>query len=304
VTTAIPHNAAGLGAPTSESTSTQAARTVIDSILKTLSDHSDDDDPAAQDLLNTIFSCANGRAIKSKEEIMDLLMVPIQRRKTYIDRLAIKRGVAQPAAGEYTVEQWKEWLEHWPLGQTDMDGAIAEWKQDFKNQDFIQTEQVRQWRDEATRESKNEARKLIRGAWKSELTKRYGRHQLATALLKYPATHINLLLKAWTEFMESPEFHKEKERTRDETEKERAVKLKVMVHGLRHQRRRAEKLHRLLENKTILTVPPQDQNLYNRWTTGALSREIDDATHRHGYGKLSNGRFLVAPRLDHFLPSR
>ena len=142
------------------------------------------------------------------------------------------------------------------------------------------------------------ARELVRGAWKSELSLRYGRYQLAIALLKNPATDIDALLKSWAEYMSSAEFLKQKVRSQkepDSDEKEREVKLKVKLHGLRHQKRRAENLDRQLRRKVILTVPPRDRDLYKRWTSGALAQEIDRLTRLHGYGKLSTGQNLVAP---------
>ena len=41
-------------------------------------------------------------------KIVELLLAPIRQREAYINKLATTRGVAQPAVGEYTVEQWKK----------------------------------------------------------------------------------------------------------------------------------------------------------------------------------------------------
>ncbi len=80
------------------------------------------------------------------------------------------------------------------------------------------------------------------------------------------------------------------------------VKLKLKVHALRHQRRRAEKLHKQLQDGIIQSVPSRDEDMYQRWVTGRLAKDIDEATPLHGYGKLSTGEYLTAPRLDDFLP--
>ena len=123
--------------------------------------------------------------------------------------------------------------------------------------------------------------------------------------------------------MKSPEFRKQKERSCGEAQQasawvkylecpdveageteDMALKLKVKAHRLRLQRRRAERLHRQLQNQVISELRPRDQVLYNLWTSGELAKDLDDVTTRHGYGKLSNGKILVAPSLNDFLPSR
>ena len=87
---------------------------------------------------------------------------------------------------------------------------------------------------------------------------------------------------------------------------ENEVKLKVKLHGLRFQKRRAEWVARQLQTKrmSFWTVPPTARDAYQRWSSGALAQEIDLLTELHGYGKLSTGKYLVAENLNNFLPSR
>jgi hypothetical protein len=207
------------------------------------------------------------------------------------------------AAAQYTFEEWKQWLTSRPLGFTDMQGALAEWKKEFQDEDLIQKDKVVNYQAEATRESKKSARKLLRGAFKSELRTRYGRYQLATSFLKIPASDIDALLKAWEVYMLDPDFLKQKARSikePDEKEKEREVQLKVKLHGLRRQNRRAENLHRQFGRNIW---PLRDRDLYKRWNSGHLGQEIDKLTRLHGYGRLSNGEYLVAPSVNNFLSS-
>jgi acetone carboxylase gamma subunit len=99
---------------------------VADDFLETLSGHADNEDSAAQELLNIIFSCKDSRAIKSKQEVLDLVAEPVRRREAYIHKLAVIRGVPQPAAGQYTMQQWKWWLSSRPPDKEDMEGAVDE----------------------------------------------------------------------------------------------------------------------------------------------------------------------------------
>ena len=158
-----------------------------------------------------IFSCKDSRAIKSEEEVLDLVAEPIRRREAYIHKLAIIRGVPQPAPGQYTMQQWKWWLSSRPLDNEDMEGAVDEWKKDFENAEFRQTEQVAKWRREGTRESKKKASHLINGAWKAELSERYGRFQLAIAFMKHPTATIDTLLQSWSMYMSSPKYRRQRE---------------------------------------------------------------------------------------------
>jgi hypothetical protein len=81
----------------------------------------------------------------------------------------------------------------------------------------------------------------------------------------------------------------------------KADKLKLNVQALRRQNRRAVNLHKLLEHGYIQSVPSRDQDMYQRWVTGRLAKDVNEATSLHGYGKLSTGKYLTAPRLDDFM---
>ncbi len=175
-------------------------------LLETLSNHANNENLAAQELLNIIFSCKDSRAIKSKQEVLDLVAEPIRRRRTYIHKLAVSRGVRQPAVGQYTMRQWKWWLSSRPFNETDMEGAVVEWKKDFENAEFRQKEQVAEWRRKGTRESEKKASDLINGAWKAELSERYGRFQLPIAFMKHPTATVDSLLQSWSMYMSSPEY--------------------------------------------------------------------------------------------------
>ena len=267
----------------------------VDNVVTTLVQHVHEENAAAQNLLSTIISCKDGRAIRSREQMMELMVEPMRRREAYIDKLARRRGISEPAPGQYTSEEWKNWLMSRPLDDTDMTGALNEWKEDFKDEHFKQKEKVVNYQVEATRQSKQDARKLFRGAFKVELSNRYGRYQLAFSLLKNPASNIDALLQAWNNYMEDPNFLRQQARSKkepDEEAKEREVQLKVKLHGLRRQKRRAEYLYRKFGRKIW---PPRDQDLYSRWYSGQLGQEIDKLTRLHGYGKLSTGQNLVAP---------
>ena len=112
--------------------------------------------------------------------------------------VSLDRGVAQPARwGNYSREQWRSWLQEHSFSNTDMDDIVPRWKQDFEDDDLIQTEKIEKWRKENTRESKRKARDLVNGAWKTHLTGAYGPsgRQLALAFLKCPPAMVNTLLR-------------------------------------------------------------------------------------------------------------
>ena len=120
--------------------------------------------------------------------------------------------------------------------------------------------------------------------------------QLALALLKHPKAMLNSLLEAWAQYLESPQYLQERERSRKQDEsnqeamevKRRQVELKMKVHRLRHQVRQAKVMHR---NPHKITR--ENRGLYQRWRSGQLGDELEEYTRVHGYGKLeSTGEVL------------
>ena len=107
---------------------------------------------------------------------------------------------------------------------------------------------------------------------------------------------VNTLLESWAQYLDAPQYLKEKARAQklDEAnaeavnEKNRQLDLKMRVHRLRHQVRQAKALVR---NQKAIT--PNNQNLYDDWLSGRLTEELDECTKAHGYGKLqSTGEML------------
>ena len=127
---------------------------------------------------------------------------------------------------------------------------------------------IEAWKEEDTRESKRKAQQLRNGAFKAFLQQECVNVQLALALLKHPTAMVNTLLESWAQYLESPQYLKEKARAQkfDETnaeavnEKRRHLQLKMRVHHLRHQVRQAKALHR---NQKAIT--DNNRKLYNEW---------------------------------------
>ena len=108
---------------------------------------------------------------------------------------------------------------------------------------------------------------------------------------------VDTLLESWAEYLESAEYRKEKARSQklDKTneeamnEKRQNLKLKMRVHRLRHQVRQAKAFDR---NPKAITDPKAIE-LYAKWESGQLIKELDECTIEHGYGKLqSTGEML------------
>ena len=164
-------------------------------------------------------------------------------------------------------------------------------------------------RKENTRKSKKEANGFVNGAWKSHIAQSFGGHaQLAIAFLKHPITKVHTLLRAWEEHTNSEEYHMQKARSaRSESNaewKEQQKALKIHVHSLRHQRRRAVRLSTQLAAGKISRVPPQEQWLVDRYRSGDLDTELDDFVQKHGFGKLRHEeKCFAAPCLGDWIDS-
>jgi len=103
--------------------------------------------------------------------------------------------------------------------------------------------------------------------------------------------------KGLREYVNSPEYQKERDRSRkDRTEEDKKdeVSAKVKVYCLRHQCRRCKIPKRKLEEGLMEKVPWCDQNMYSRYLDGSLEKELDECTLIHGYGTLSTGHRIGA----------
>ena len=116
---------------------------------------------------------------------------------------------------------------------------------------------------------------------------------------------LDSLLKEWAQYLESPEYAEERERAKkleddDEqghNEKRRQNELRMKVHILRHQVRKAAHLHGQLRRgeRVWHKLWDKDKALYESWANGELNKELDKCTRAHGYGKLeSTGEVLKA----------
>jgi hypothetical protein len=288
--------------PAHEAVNQVVAPTALWELLQTLGDLADNDNETASDLVDTIISCPDRRAVKSPEEILTLFDDVAQRRKAYIEIVSLSRGVAPDQWrewGEYTPDQWRVWLQENSFQKDDMGEAIKKWKEEFRLQDFQQGEKVAQWLKENTRESKTKARDLVNGAWKKSLSDAYGPRgrQLALAFLKCPPSNVHTLLWQWEEYLKSPEYKTERQRAHEGKNclrNQSEIVATVKVHTLRHKRRQCTKLERNLADSTITQVPYSQQGLYESYLDGSLDKELDEATFVHGYGTLSTGQQIGA----------
>ena len=107
---------------------------------------------------------------------------------------------------------------------------------------------------------------------------------------------VNTLLESWAEYLDSPEYKAEKRRAQklDETnaeavnEKRRHLQLKMRVYHLRSRVRQARALDRNPE-----AITDKNRKLYDEYRSGKLTKELDEYTRAHGYGKLqSTGEML------------
>ena len=110
---------------------------------------------------------------------------------------------------------------------------------------------------------------------------------------------VNTLLESWAEYLYSDEYLKEKARAQkhDDTneeavhEKRRQLQLKMRVYHLRSRVRQARALDRNPE-----AITDKNRKLYDEYRSGKLTKELDEYTRAHGYGKLqSTGEMLENP---------
>ena len=252
---------------------------------------------AAQDLLQVLYMIQGGYAIRPDDELVLKVSFPIRVRKNMVQRIANYRGAPQPAGtrGGFTVQQWIAWYDSEPLSDPDFEWALGKWKEEFPMREHTR-QKIEGWLEQNTRESKKKARDLHHGAFQAYLQQECMNKQLALALLKHPKAMLNSLLEAWAQYLESPQYLQERERSRKQDEsnqeamevKRRQVELKMKVHRLRHQVRQAKVMHR---NPHKITR--ENRGLYQRWRSGQLGDELEEYTRVHGYGKLeSTGEVL------------
>ena len=261
-----------------------------------LAEHAAADDPAADNVLSGLLAITGGVRMKSKEDVLAAHVAITRRREEFVRQFACLHGVPQPAKGEWTVQQWTNWLNTTPLEDWIMDQAIKAWKQDFERWDFNGWQEVSDLRRKDTRVDKEKARDLVNGAWKSHLAGSCGRHQLATALLKHPSATVHTLLESWRNYMASHEYRMQKERAkryrpgeltpeiRKTRQEQRALKLKLQQ--LRNLRRRIRWYKKKVEAGSLQEIPPQYRVDYERFISGDFDRALDALTEEHRYGQL------------------
>ena len=244
---------------------------------------------AAQQFLEMLYADKGGYGVRPEEELRRIMAIPIRMRAIMVHR------IAHIHQGDYTVQQYLDWYNSKPLSDTDFEWALAQWKQEFPMARTTR-ERIETWKEEDTRASKKQARDLLNGAFKAFLQQECMNTQLALALLKHPTAMVNTLLEAWAQYLASEQYLKEKARaqkldennTETVNEKRRQLELKTRVHRLRYQVRQAKALHR-----NSKAISDKDRELYEAWLSGNLSKELDECTRAHGYGKLpSTGAML------------
>jgi hypothetical protein len=244
---------------------------------------------AAQQLLEMFYNDQGGYAVRPQRELLLNMAIPIRVREDMVDRIANYRQ------GVYSKQELFDWYNNEPLPEIDFKWALDQWKEEFPMNENTR-KRIHTWRDENTRESKKNANQLRNGAFKAFLQQECMNVQFALALLKHPTAMVNTLLEAWAQYLESPEYLKEKARSQklDESnaeavsEKQRHLELKMRVHHLRHQVRLAKALHR-----NPKAIADNNRKLYEEWLSGSLGKKLDECTRVHGYGKLqSTGEML------------
>ena len=149
---------------------------------------------------------------------------------------------------------------------------------------------LKTWQREDTRESKQHAKELRKGAFAVYLRDECINKQLAMSFLKFPSTHIDDLVHSWARYMASPEHQKEVKRSakvdpeniQAVEEKDRQLRLKAKVHSLRHQIRHMKSWH---DKHCYDEIPPHAAEKYIRWKSGEMQADLDALPREHGYSQ-------------------
>ena len=89
-----------------------------------------------------------------------MLVDVMQRRSDCLEEIARQKCDGHEVYGQWTFEEWKNYLQYRTLDKKAMENAVKKWKQDFLAEDFDQIEKVEEWLEEDTRQSKRFARNL------------------------------------------------------------------------------------------------------------------------------------------------
>ena len=149
----------------------------------------------ASDVLSTIYQ-DNAGNLRSAFEVESNMQAILAIREQVIHKLAAP--ASQYYDHRWDAMAWKQWLGDNTLSHDQMTVALSHWQQVFEDTEMHKEthDRIMQFRAENTRESKESARKLSRGACRAFLQKRYGVPQLAKAFVKYPAVALHGLLQS------------------------------------------------------------------------------------------------------------
>ena len=282
--------------------------------LATIAANPDDDLQAtAGELLFHILSDMQGRAIKDQRSLEEALISVRRRRKTQIEQSYLLHEWTKE---EWTKEEWMDWYTCHELNDEMVLAGIEQWKHEFWDQDYSHQVEYEAWVKQNTRESKRKAHQSFQGAFKVHLKQKFGRASLAFRLLKHPFTKPSMLLKGWKEYVLSPEYVKEKERSKlphdrtsggscSATSAEEVINSEKLL-----KKKKNEVLHlykRMTKNEKLInegkmdqeSIPAHQQEPYEKYLSGHLKQELDALIQEHGYGKLrgdEHNGVLLKPR--------
>ena len=92
-------------------------------------------------------------------------------------RAADSYGVLHPGQGQWSTEEWVQWLNSRPLSEDVMQEAVKAWQYEFISEELQHIHRWEELRRLGTRESKKEAHEIVNGAWEVHLAKCDGGHQ-------------------------------------------------------------------------------------------------------------------------------
>ena len=202
-----------------------------------------------------------------------------------------------PAGKHYSYEECLQWFSTATIDREHMTVVISAWKEHWLTEE-CRVETIRKAEDKSA-QSRNLAREYLRSAFKTHVRCEYGSYNVAKAFLKYPQPNLRRIVTVLADYKQSDGYvHRVTESRPKERERRDADTLAHPddpVERARCLRNEFMNAHRHANGTWVFCVPTQET--MDRYRTGELLREANDATRRSGYGAIRNERACIVEML-------
>ena len=256
---------------------------LLDELASEAEDSNGDESLCADDILRTIYG--NGRHAVDVEMALEEVIL-------FRHEMACVLAERKGHSNGYTAEEWRNWFADHQFQHSEMTEVTELWKNRFEvfHMHAESKQKVQRWWQQNTRESKNNARDHTRNALRAWERQTYGHSHIPRCFLKYPRVLLHDLLRDWARFVQTEDHQETRHRSSiniTQAARQQALELKMRCYRLRWQRRMATRLDRLEESGQLgRDAASRHRTLLEYFHSGELDRDLAEATHEHGYGRL------------------